>query len=98
MGHASEVYIYFTILLASEAFYNFFNAFARYLKFTDSDLTGYMQLIDSPVWEFRAVFHLFILSVIIGRMTLRAIATLRKVRRFKVEENNVPDTNRRRRK
>lgn len=94
IGHASEVYIYFTVLLASEAFYNLFNAVARYTRFSDTDLTNYLWLMDSPLWEFRATFHLFILSVIIGRMTLRAITTLRKVKRFQLEDDDVPGTNR----
>lgn len=85
VGHPSEVYIYFTILLASEAFYNFFNALARHLRFNDNDLSDYMGLMDHPIWNFRAVFHLIILSTIIGKMTLRVISTLKKAKRFKLE-------------
>jgi hypothetical protein len=95
VGHASEVYIYFMVLLASEAFYNMFNALARYTRFSGKDLSEFLWVLDSPAWEFRALFHLMILSVIIGRMTLRAITTLRKVKRFKLEDlKDVPGSNR----
>jgi hypothetical protein len=93
VGQASEIYIYFTILLLSEAIYNFFNALARYFRDTN-DIELYWSLMDSPIWVLRAVFHLLVLSTIIGCVTVRAIKTTRKANRFKVEEDDVPNTNR----
>jgi hypothetical protein len=94
VGHASEVYICFTILLASEAFYNFWNALARYLRFNDLDLSDYMGLMDHPIWRYRAVFHLVILTVIVVRMTMRAVSTIQKAKRFTLEDSDVQNTNR----
>lgn len=91
VGHASEVYKYFIVLLFSEAFYNFFNALARYFRFNDEDTTDYLMLMDHPIWKLRAAFHLIVLSLIIGRMTVRAVRTIRKARRFKTQDDNGGD-------
>jgi len=94
VGHASEVYFYFTALLFSEALYNSFNALARYFRFNDSDLSDYMQLMDHPLWQYRAILHLIILTVIVARMTMRAVSTMKKAKRFKLEDNDVSNSNR----
>ncbi len=46
IGHASEVYIYFMVLLTSEAFYNSFNALARYTRFSGKDLAEFLWVLD----------------------------------------------------
>lgn len=77
-GKASEVYIYFTLLLASEAFYNFFNALSRYYRTNDEDPTDFFNLLNHPIWRIRAFIHLCILFAIMASMTWRIIKLYRR--------------------
>ncbi len=75
---ASEVFIYFMILLASESFYNLFNAMSRYLLYNDHDKTDYFSFLGTTFWQSRAFIHLGVLTLIIARMTMRAIKSIRE--------------------
>ena len=94
VGTASEIYFYFTLLMASESFRSAVNAYARYCRFNDNDISDYLAVMVHPIWNLRALIHLIILFVIVLRMVQRTISTMAKVKRFKLEEDNVQDPNR----
>jgi hypothetical protein len=88
IGNASEIYIYFTILLASKAFYSGLGAVARYFHINDNDLSDFSDFTNSFVWTTRSAIHLFIITVIVIRMSMRMFATIKKANRFKLEEES----------
>lgn len=80
-GHASEVYIYVTLLMLANFAYYTFNSYARYVFINDvANLNTYEVIITSTFWKIRAVPELLIITIVVVRMTQRACKSVKASR------------------
>ena len=81
--HASEVYLYVELLMLANLIYYSMNAYARWAFIMDPGVivdSEYEKVISTCVWGLRAVPVLILISLIVGRMTLRAFGPWKIVR------------------
>ena len=78
--HASEVYLYVELLMLANFMYYSMNAYARWSFIMCPESNEYEKIISSSAWGVRAIPVLILVSLIVGRMTMRAFGPWRIVR------------------
>jgi hypothetical protein len=89
IGHASEVYIYVMLLFLANSVHYGINSYARYTFITDIiNTNSYEAIITSFYWQARAIPNLIIVTLIVFRMTRRALKSVRVVNLEELKKEN----------
>jgi hypothetical protein len=75
IGSATNIYIYVSLLFATNAFSDVLAGYSRYLKRVN--IEEYLELNDSGLWIFRRIPELIVLFIFVISM-LRRVITMRQ--------------------